>query len=443
MEETSAAGLRRQMVRSLSEDQLRNLCFDYFPDVYDQLASGMSKDEIARRLIDYARKQKLIPNLRAALHEINPQVFPPLELDAPATAPTRNPRQVFISHAHQDAELAQWLATEFELHGWQSWIAPESIRPGEKWVEAINRGLAQSGVFVLVLTEAAVQSRWVISETNFAIQSEHQGKLKFVPLKTTPYDIADAPPLWQTYQQVRFDTDRKAGLEALLTELEPQKMAQLARKYAVLQKAMQASDWETALSTGQQLEAGYPDYRDVRQLLAQAAEGRKREQQQATRLETLYIQLTAALSAREWEKALDTGEQILGTDRLYRDVKQLMTTATIGIQNQKREARLTRLYLQLQTAFEMGNWQDVQGYAAQIGAIDHNYRDVPQLLSVAQQKLQPPAKTTNSRDATANSQGSSAGGIKNKKDNIGEKPVSHVGLVVGCCALIGAGSLGH
>ena len=73
-----------------------------------------------------------------------------------ATAARRDPRQVFISHAHEDAEFAHRLAADLAARGWRVWIAPDSIRPGEKWVDAINRGLEECGVFLVALTPAAV-----------------------------------------------------------------------------------------------------------------------------------------------------------------------------------------------------------------------------------------------------------------------------------------------
>ncbi|MBK9054353.1 MAG: toll/interleukin-1 receptor domain-containing protein [Chloroflexi bacterium] len=96
--------------------------------------------------------------------------------------PTRaKPAPDFVSHAHQDAEFAQRLAADLRQQGWDIWIAPQSIRPGERWVTAINRGLAESGIFLLVLTPAAVQSRWVEQETDAAISLAHHGEIRFIP----------------------------------------------------------------------------------------------------------------------------------------------------------------------------------------------------------------------------------------------------------------------
>ena len=128
----------------------------------------------------------------------------------------RNPRQIFISHAHEDADFAQRLASDLQERGWPVWIAPNNIRPGEKWVEAISRGLDECGIVALVLTPQATQSRWVQSETSVAIDLEHKGRVHFVPLELKP---AEVPALWRAYQRLPFGRGYAAGLEALLAAL--------------------------------------------------------------------------------------------------------------------------------------------------------------------------------------------------------------------------------
>ena len=99
----------------------------------------------------------------------------------------------------------------------QVWIAPDSIAPGETWVDAINRGLEASATYVLVLTPAASSSPWVNTETNVAISLEHQRIMRFIPLDVAP---SRPPPLWTAYQNVPFRGDYRAGLEHLLARLD-------------------------------------------------------------------------------------------------------------------------------------------------------------------------------------------------------------------------------
>ena len=100
--------------------------------------------------------------------------------------------------------------------GWRPWIAPESIQPGEKWVEAIGRGLDGSGVFVVALTPAAIASRWVKTETNAAVELENRGEVQFIPLDVAACSV---PILWSGYQRVSFRGRYGDGLRALLARL--------------------------------------------------------------------------------------------------------------------------------------------------------------------------------------------------------------------------------
>ena len=124
-------------------------------------------------------------------------------------------KQVFISHATADAEFAHRLAKDLERLGLPVWIAPESIRPGEGWVRAIERGLAESSHVVVVLTPAALESKWVEKKTDVAIareRRERQGRIQVIPLDVEPCEVS---LLLSSYQMVSFRRDYEAGLSQL------------------------------------------------------------------------------------------------------------------------------------------------------------------------------------------------------------------------------------
>jgi WD40 repeat protein len=121
-------------------------------------------------------------------------------------------KQVFISHAKEDAQFAHRLADDLRRLGVQVWIAPESIRPGESWVDAIERGLGESSHTVIVLTPKALKSRWVKKETGVAIAQERKGHIQVIPLDVEPCAV---PLLLSSYQMVSFRHDYDAGLSQL------------------------------------------------------------------------------------------------------------------------------------------------------------------------------------------------------------------------------------
>ncbi|MCX6031433.1 MAG: SUMF1/EgtB/PvdO family nonheme iron enzyme [Chloroflexi bacterium] len=224
MANPNTADIRQYLTSAYSDEEITVLCADYFRDVSDNFATGMNKGQKIQLLLDHCQRRDAMPNLLAALQKDRPEQYrkrfgPVVVKVGLAPAPReRDPKQVFISHAHEDAEFAHRLAADLQAHGWRVWIAPDSIRPGEKWVEAINRGLEESGVFIVVLTLTAVKSRWVMMETNIAIELEMQDDICFIPLDVQP---CKPPTLWNVYQRVPFNGRHEDGLQQLLRRLDP------------------------------------------------------------------------------------------------------------------------------------------------------------------------------------------------------------------------------
>lgn len=221
MKKPTNAQIRQFITTYFNDAELIDFCFDYFPEVKDDFGEGMTKSQKVRMLIGYCQRRDLETNLLINLRQERPQPFAahfPAEVEALPAVETksRNPRQIFISHAHEDGELAQRLAHDLEAEGWPVWIAPDSIQPGEKWASAISRGLDESGIFVLLLTPHAVKSRWVRSETDVAVEMEHEGEMRFIPLLV---EACRVPALWRAYQRIPFRAGYDVGLAALLAAL--------------------------------------------------------------------------------------------------------------------------------------------------------------------------------------------------------------------------------
>lgn len=323
-------------------DEFRELCL-HLEVKYDNLRG----ETLSARIHDLVQRQSRQGKLDTLLHYCAylrpntkwPEPSAPVALNAapaPVTAPQRNPRQIFLSHAGADAEFAHRLAQDLQRHGWQVWIAPDSIHPGEDWVQAINRGLAESGIFLLTLTPAAVNSRWVHSETNVAISLQHQQALRFFPLDVKP---ATAPPLWQAYQRIPFQHDYKGGLERLLQRLQPEKMAQLDGLYRQMQQASGRKQWALVQSLGAQILALYPDYRETEAQMALAQREEAREKQQTAEAAALYEHLQTAVAAADWTAALALANEIDSLIPDYRDVHQLAARTRRGQRLNRRTAR--------------------------------------------------------------------------------------------------------
>ncbi len=86
------------------------------------------------------------------------------ELLLPASAP-----EVFVSYNSKQASLAHEISGFLDDRGCPCWIAPESIPTGSDYAEEIPLALSRARVVLLVLTEDAMRSPWVIREVSAGI----------------------------------------------------------------------------------------------------------------------------------------------------------------------------------------------------------------------------------------------------------------------------------
>lgn len=80
--------------------------------------------------------------------------------------------KVFISHAHQDEPLAKRLTAVLRRACFEVWDQDREIMPGDNWAEKVAQALQESDAMVVLLTPAALQSKWVLREIEYALGTE-------------------------------------------------------------------------------------------------------------------------------------------------------------------------------------------------------------------------------------------------------------------------------
>lgn len=118
--------------------------------------------------------------------------------------------RVFLSHNSADKKYASRLAGALQLAGASVWFDAWKIRPGDSIPEAVNKGLADLEIFVLLWSSSAAKSRWVESEANAAVTRlmKNDG-CRIIPVVL---DEADLPAL---VSHLRFVSarDQRAPIE--------------------------------------------------------------------------------------------------------------------------------------------------------------------------------------------------------------------------------------
>ena len=111
---------------------------------------------------------------------------------------------LFISHSSRDSEIARKLVAVAKLHGLVSWIAPESVRPTDSYVDQIYAALLNSEVLVLLLTESAIASPYVRREVE--VFSEKQQPIIALRMdKCSPGKILTPSPYCFVYDAGDWD----------------------------------------------------------------------------------------------------------------------------------------------------------------------------------------------------------------------------------------------
>jgi TIR domain len=126
----------------------------------------------------------------------------------------RLPREVFLSHAHQDEAVALALAADLRRHDVPVWLSERHITPSRRWLEEIGQALDRCDWFVIVLTPAAVTSLWVQREVYFALEQKRYGG-RIVPLLVKKCNVKKLAWPLTAIQMIDFDAC-PAGLRDLL-----------------------------------------------------------------------------------------------------------------------------------------------------------------------------------------------------------------------------------
>lgn len=71
----TAADMRRFIMDVFNDEELTTFCFDYFPEVQDNFAAGMTKGDKALRLLDYCQRRERLPDLSTYLKAARPAQF--------------------------------------------------------------------------------------------------------------------------------------------------------------------------------------------------------------------------------------------------------------------------------------------------------------------------------------------------------------------------------
>lgn len=98
----------------------------------------------------------------------------------------RAPTEIFLSHSSTDYRFATRIGEILEAHGLSYWYSRRDIVGAQQWHDEIGKALVRCDWFLLVLSPAAVASKWVKRELSYALRKDrYEGHIVVIDYQPT------------------------------------------------------------------------------------------------------------------------------------------------------------------------------------------------------------------------------------------------------------------
>jgi hypothetical protein len=133
--------------------------------------------------------------------------------NAPVAAP-----KVFLSYAGEDTEAAERIANALISKGIETWWAGWDLAAGDSIRQKIDGGLDECTHFVVLLTPASVDKRWVKTEIDAGFVGKVEERCKFIPLRMG-LSIDGLTPLLRTLVSPSLDGNFDTAIVQLASDI--------------------------------------------------------------------------------------------------------------------------------------------------------------------------------------------------------------------------------
>ncbi|HNN12340.1 MAG TPA: toll/interleukin-1 receptor domain-containing protein, partial [Anaerolineales bacterium] len=119
-------------------------------------------------------------------------------------------QKIFISYSRKDIDFVRKLAADLEKAAYDVWWDITDLQGGDDWVKTLPAAIAESPLFIIVLTPNSIKSEWVQKEYTQALNLHK----KIVPIMT---DLCEVPFALNTINFIDFmNNDYVTGFGKLL-----------------------------------------------------------------------------------------------------------------------------------------------------------------------------------------------------------------------------------
>jgi hypothetical protein len=108
--------------------------------------------------------------------------------------------QMFVSYSDTDQAIAHVVVDRLTQAGVPVWT-DSAIRLGEDFVEAIERGLRSSDVYLLLISPQFMSSEFCLYELGFALKGQRAGAT-IIPVAISGTDVRVLPPYLRRFHAI-------------------------------------------------------------------------------------------------------------------------------------------------------------------------------------------------------------------------------------------------
>lgn len=113
---------------------------------------------------------------------------------------------IFISSSEKDIEYAKELSAALERHGYKIWNHFNNLKPGDNISESIAKGLRYSDVLLVLLSDSAINSKWVRKEVEWGLTNNNINRTHIILVLLSDCEI---PEILNNYPLVRINKNQK------------------------------------------------------------------------------------------------------------------------------------------------------------------------------------------------------------------------------------------
>lgn len=125
--------------------------------------------------------------------------------------------KIFISHSSVDKPFVRRLAKAIEADGFLTWLDEKELLPGDPLAKRVSEGVAQARAVLVVVSRAAIASKWLAFELNKATDRMVKGECIVIPIVIE--EIKSLPAEVEGLLYADFSKSFKRQMQAVLKSL--------------------------------------------------------------------------------------------------------------------------------------------------------------------------------------------------------------------------------